>query len=174
MQSLKGSAILAFSCLLSWGCQTPVPFSINTHRAPTDILHTIKVRPGRVLQKCIYLHAEAENRWRHQYFMYVLTDQNEVLEIMHATNQDRTTCNSQTQKINRVLQTKQLVKICVRDELKERTLTTEIPDKIINFSNLGSHKVAYNTLTFDSICNNRRCFSSNEAWVNSCPGFTKQ
>ena len=104
--------------------------------------------------------------------MYVLNDKNEVLEIMQPTNQDKDSCYSQIQKIDKILQSESQVKICVRDEFKDVQGPHE-QRAPIQFGSLGSHKVNYEALTFDSICSSKRCLSNNEVWVNTCPGYIK-
>lgn len=127
----------------------------------------------RIQQKCLFLDAEAENQWRHQYFMYVLNDKNEVLEIMQSTNQDKDSCQIQLNKIEKILKPESLVKLCVRGELKKNVPQSEDQGEFIKFGTLGGHKVVYEALTLDSICNSKECFSNNDVWVNACPGFVK-
>jgi hypothetical protein len=160
-------------CLFITGCQSASIFSIDTFHTEVDDLHVIQVRSDRIRQKCLFLNAEAENSWRHQYFMYALNDKNEVFEIMQSTNQDKDTCYSQAQKIEKILQSDSQVKICVRDELKRNIPEPSSQNTPIQFGPLGKHKVTYEALTFDSICNSKKCFSNNENWVNTCPGFVK-
>ncbi|MCB0392679.1 MAG: hypothetical protein KDD58_15420 [Bdellovibrionales bacterium] len=137
-------------------------------------LHSITVNSNRIGQECLFLNAEAENNWRHQYFMYVLNDKYETLQVMQPTHMDKKTCYSQLQKIESILKSESQVKVCVRDELKKKTLGPDEEDHFVQFSSLGNHKVAYDLLTLDSICSSKKCFSNNSVWVNTCPGFKKQ
>lgn len=158
--------------LLVTGCQSAPIFNIETFHTKANDLHVIEVRTDRIRLKCLFLNADAENNCRHQYFMYVLNNKNEVLEIMESTHQDEDTCSSQKHRIEKILQSGSQVKICVRDELKNVRDAKE-QETLVQFGTLGSHKVNYEALTFDSICNSKKCLSNNEAWVNTCPGFAK-
>lgn len=172
MPHLKSSLTAISLYLFIAGCQSTPIFNIETFHTKANDLHVIQVQSSRVQQKCLFFIAEAENNWRHQYFMYVLNDKNEVLEIMQPTNQDKDSCYSQVQKIDKILQSESQVKICVRDEFKNLQDSHE-QKAPIQFGSLGSYKVNYEALTFDSICSSKRCLSNNEVWVNTCPGFIK-
>ena len=179
MQNLKSKLFLLFVLyFFTSACQSIKGFNLKTFvadpKSNLSDLQVIYVRSDRVKQKCLFFNAEAENRWRHQYFMYVLTDENEVLEIMQSTNQDKGSCNAQTNKIEKILQSESHVKICARDKLKKHVQESGDQNVFIQFGSLGSHEVTYDSLTFDSICNSKKCFTSNEMWVNTCPGFVKQ
>ncbi len=173
MPHLKSSSTLLLLCLFFAGCQSPSVFNIQTAHTTVNDLHVIQVHSNRVQQKCLFLEGEAKNNWRHQYFRYILNDKNEVFEVMEATNQDKETCFSQVQKIEKILQSELRVKICVRDELKSNIQDTSIQNTLIDFGPLGKHGLTYEPLTFDSICNSKKCVSNNEVWVNTCPGFVK-
>ncbi|MBX3020265.1 MAG: hypothetical protein KF799_01205 [Bdellovibrionales bacterium] len=138
----------------------------ESHR---DDLHIIDVRSNRVRQECLFLGAEAENSWRHQYLMYILNDKNEVLEIMQPTNQDKEACYSQIRAAEEILRDDPRVKVCVRDRLQETKDKAKKP--LIEFGSFGTHKVAYEALTLDSVCNSKKCLRNNDIWVNTCPGF---
>lgn len=178
MLSLKNSSFLLSLCFFVSACQSTKAFNIKTfhevNQDSTHDLHIIQVGSSRVQQKCLFFDAEAENKWRHQYFMYILNDKNEALEIMQPTNQDKASCYSQIYKIERVLQSEQRVTLCVRDELKRNIQDLKDQDELIQFGSLGNHKIAYEALTLDSVCNSKECFSNNDIWVNTCPGFVKQ
>jgi len=119
------------------------------------------------------MNAEGDNSWRHQYLMYVLTDKREVLEIMESTHIDGDSCRSQFRAVEKILKAEPHVKICVRDELRE----SQVPDvqkELVLFGSLGNHKVTQEGLTFDTICNSKKCVGDNSAWVDTCPGFIKQ
>lgn len=179
MLNLKNNLfLLLILCFYISACQSTEVFNLKTFSAASksnlNDLHVIYVNSDRVQQKCLFFNAEAENNWRHQYLMYILTDKNEVLEIMQSTNQDKDTCYSQVNKIEKILQSESQVKMCVRDELKKNIQDPGAQNEFIRFGSLGSYKVTYEALTFDSICNSKKCFSSNEAWVNTCPESVKQ
>lgn len=179
MRNLKSNLLLLLSlCFFISACQSTKVFNLRTFPAAKQSnlndLHVIHVNSDRVRQKCFFFNAEAENNWRHQYLMYVLNDKNEVLEIMQATNQDKDSCYSQVRTIEKILQSESQVKICARDELKKSIQDPRSQNEFIQFGSLGSHKVTYEALTLDSICNSKKCLSNNEVWVNTCPGFVKQ
>lgn len=121
-----------------------------------------------------FFNAEAENKWRHQYLMYILNDKSEVLEIMQSTNQDKDSCYSQIQKIEKILQLESRVRVCARSELEKKVQDPESQKETIQFGSLGNYRITYEALILDSICNSKKCFSNNEVWVNTCPGFVKQ
>lgn len=106
--------------------------------------------------------------------MYVLNDKNEVFEIMHSANQDKDSCYAQMSKIEKILQSESQVKVCARDELKKNPQDSQVQGTLVKFGLLGDHKVSYEPLTLDSICNSKKCISNNEMLVNTCPGFVKQ
>ena len=104
--------------------------------------------------------------------MYVLGEKKEALEIMQSTNQDKDTCEAQVKAIEKILGAEPQVKICVRDQLRR----SQVPDaqkELISFGLLGQHKVVQEGLTFDTICNSKKCVGDNSAWVDTCPGFVK-
>jgi hypothetical protein len=178
MQTSKSSLLLLTLCFCISACQSTQVFKLKTFPAAKQSnlndLHVIHLNSDRVRQKCLFFNAEAENNWRHQYLMYVLNDKNEVLEIMQPTNQDEESCYSQVRTIEKILQAESQVKICVRDELRKSIQDPGGQNEFIQFGSLGSHKLTYESLTLDSICNSKKCLSNNEVWVNTCPGFTKQ
>ena len=173
MRHLKSNSMVLLLCVLVAGCQSAPIFNLKTFHTNGDDLHVIFVNSDRVQQKCLFFDAEAENNWRHQYLMYILSDKNEALEIMQSTNQDKDTCKAQVKAVEKILQSEPQVKLCVRGELKPSPQDPKIQNKPIQFGRLGDHKISYESLTLDSICNSRKCFSNNSVWVNTCPGFVK-
>jgi hypothetical protein len=173
MQRLKSNSMVFLMCFFIVGCQSDSVFNLKTFHTNAEDLHVILVNSDRVQQKCLFFDAEAENNWRHQYLMYILSDKNEALEIMHSTNQDKDTCEAQVYAIKKILQTEPQIKLCVRGELKTNTQDPKTQNEPIRFSGLGNHKVYYETLTLDSACNSKKCVSNNSMWVNTCPGFVK-
>lgn len=166
--SLKSKVFLLFLFLLIFGCQSTVSFYLKTipsiDQNKVNDLHVIEAGSNRIVHQCLFLNAEAENNWRHQYFMYILNDKNEVIEIMQPTNQDKDSCYVQLNKIEKILKSKSNIKICARDELK-----IDLQNTTISFGVLGSHKVSYEALTLDRICGAELCFKNEDIWSNSCP-----
>jgi hypothetical protein len=173
MRHLKSNSIIWLLCFFIAGCQVAPIYNLETIHTNGDDLHVILVKSDRVQQKCLFFDAEAENNWRHQYFMYILSDKNEALEIMQSTNQDRDTCKAQVNAIEKILQSEPQVKLCVRGELKTSSQETKTENGPIPFGRLGNHKISYESLTLDSVCNSKKCISNNRVWVNTCPGFVK-
>jgi hypothetical protein len=171
MWNLKSN--LALICLFICACQSTNHFNLKTFHTSVDDLHVIEVESDRVRQECLFFNAEAGNNWRHQYLMYVLNDKNEILEIMQPTHQDKDSCYSQVREIEKLLRSESQVRLCVRDELKKRSQAAGSHDKIIQFGALGANGSTYEALTLDSVCNKKKCISSNDMWVNTCPGFVK-
>lgn len=119
------------------------------------------------------MNAAGDNNWRHQYFMYVLNNRNEALEIMKSTHIDGESCRTQLDAIEKILKTESQVKICVRNKLRESP-SLDAPKEFISFGPLGQHQITHEGLTFDTICNSKKCVGDNSAWVKTCPGFPKQ
>lgn len=173
MRRLKSNSTLLLIYFFIVGCQSAPVFSLKTTHTKADDLQVIFLNSDRVKQNCLFFNAEAENNWRHQYFMYVLSDKNEVLEIMESTNQDKDTCAAQVSSIEKILQSEPKVKLCVRGELKKNSQDPNVKNDRIRFGRLGDYRVSYESLTLDSVCNSKKCVGDNSAWVNTCPGFVK-
>lgn len=177
MPNSKSNLLLLSLYFFISACQSTGAFNLKTFSGvdqdKAHDLHVIHVNSERVRQKCLFLNAEAENNWRHQYFMHILNDKNDVLEIMQPTHLDKDSCYSQVHKIEKLLQSESRVKVCARDELKKDTQNPKVQKDRIQFGSLGHYQVAYDALTLDSICNSKKCFSNNDVWVNTCPGFVK-
>jgi hypothetical protein len=173
MRNLRNNSLVFALCFFVSGCQTAPVFNLKTYRTNAEQLHVIVLNSDRVQHKCLFFNAEAENNWRHQYLMYVLGDKNEVLEIMHSTNQDKETCEGQVNAIEKILQSEPQVKLCVRGELKTNLQDPTVQSVPVRFGRLGDHKTSYESLTLDSACNSKKCVSNNTVWVNTCPGFAK-
>ena len=168
MKNLKNKFITFAVLPLTIGCQSLRVFQIDNF----DDLHVITTKVNRVNQKCVFLDAEAENKWRHQYVMYLLDDKNQVVEVLQSTHMDKDSCYSQMNEIQKVLKKDSVARVCARDNLKQREIS-DSPGDLISFGSLGSHKVSYKPLTFDSICNSKKCVGDNSAWIKTCPGFVK-
>jgi hypothetical protein len=173
MRHLKSNSTILLLCFLVAGCQSAPIFELKTFHTKADDLHVIYVSSDRVQQKCLFFDAEAENNWRHQYLMYILSDKNEALEIMQSTNQDKDTCESQLKAIAKILQPEPQIKLCVRGELKTNPQDPKTQNVPIRFGRMGDHKISYESLTIDSVCNSKKCVGDNSMWVNTCPGFVK-
>jgi len=173
MRNLKNSLFLFLFGTLVSACQTTGVFRFETFPDQKGDLHIIHTNSDRIQQRCLFLDAEGDNNWRHQYFMYVLSDKSEVFEIMKSTHTDEDFCRSQVRAIEKILEAEPRAKICVRDELKKGQ-DPEAQKELVPFGRLGQHKVTYEGLTFDSICNSKKCVGDNSAWVDTCHGFVKQ
>lgn len=175
MKNLKSKLFYSYLIFLIVGCQTVQTFDIQTFhdKDATGDLHVISVKSDRVKQKCLFFNAEAENNWRHQYLMYLLNDKNEVLEIMQPTHQDRESCYSQINKVERILKSESVVRLCVREELRKKTEDPKDLIEMVQFGSLGDHKIIYESQTLDSVCNSKKCESNNEVFTSTCPGFVK-
>lgn len=172
MKLLKNSSVF-LALYFSIGCQLIDSFNIKTIYTGGGHLHIINVQPNHIRQECTFLNAEGENNWRHQYSMYILNDRDEVIELIAPTHLDKDSCRSRAQKIQNIIQSNSKLRICARDELKKKNPKSSGPTATIQFGPSGNHRVAYETLTFDSICSFKKCFSNNEVWVNTCPGFVQ-
>lgn len=173
MQNLKNNLFLFFFSSSISACQSTKNFSLETFPDPKGDLHIIQTSSDRVQQKCLFMNAEGDNSWRHQYFMYVLNNKHEVLEIMESTHTGGDSCRSKFLAIEKLLKVEPLVKICARDEMRKSQIP-EAKKELISFGLLGKHKVTQEGLTFDTICNSQKCIGDNSMWVDTCPGFAKQ
>jgi hypothetical protein len=135
-------------------------------------LYVVTTKANRVRQKCVFLDAEAENKWRYQYVMYLLDGKNKVIEVLQSTHLDKGSCYSQINEIEGLLQKDLSVRVCIRNHLEKMDSADEQRD-LVSFDSLGNHQVAYKPLTLDSICNSKKCVGDNSAWVKTCPGFVK-
>lgn len=169
MKNLKNK--LLFILFLNFSCASKQSFIIKSFHTETssEELHTVKVNSSRIQQKCSFLNAEDENKWRHQYTMYILNDQNEIIEILHPIHQDKNSCLSQIKEISKIIKEEKTVDLCLRGNLKKDLNTNEIYE----FHVSEKYPIIYSFLTFDSICSSKKCYSINEAWKETCPGFKK-
>ena len=168
MPYLKSNFIFLILTQFLMGCQSSKDFEIKSYN--NNKLHVVKISTDRIEHECYFLNAEKENIWRHQYFLRLLNDKNEVLIAMYPTNQSDDKCDAHKKKVEKIFKKEKYVTLCVRDEL--------IPDPdyrdLYDFGSLGKHRQTYDPLFFDSICNSSECYSINETWTNTCPGFKKQ
>ena len=152
-------------------CATKKSFEITSfpNQESFEDFHIIKVNSDQIKQGCAFLDAEDENKWRHQYAMYILNDQKEVIEVLHSIHQAKSVCLSQTQEVSKIIKKSSSVTLCLRGRLKKDLTNTEFQV----FDTSDKFPVRYSFLIFDSICNSKSCFSVNEGWERTCPGFTK-
>jgi hypothetical protein len=173
MATSKNKICLIYFSLFLVGCQT---FNLNTHQSPDGDsdrdLHTVHVTSNRVRQECGFLDASDENHWRHQYVMYILNEKNEVFEIMHPINQVRETCEANKKRIEKILSSDLVVKICLREGLVGSERDKEVDYNYVDFGKLGRHLIKFEGLEFDSICNLKECFRNEHFYpLENCPGF---
>jgi hypothetical protein len=138
-----------------------------------DDLNIIEIDGNRVIQECYFMNAEKENNWRHQYILYMLDANDEVIPVYNPTNQDKAQCLAQFKKVEKVLKNVTRVRLCVRDKLEK--ITDGSTPEVHDFGPLGKHESPYHALTFDTICNNlQKCYSISDTWTKTCPDFQKQ
>lgn len=169
MLNLKNSLLLTTFLYLS--CVTRAPFEISSslNQKTSEDFHVVKVSANHIRQECVFLDAEDENKWRHQYMMYILNDQNEVIEVLHSINQAKSVCKSQMNEVSKILKRSLVVTLCLRGKLEKDLTNSEFQV----FEHSKKFPVRYSFLTFDSVCNSKDCFSVNDAWKYTCPGFVK-
>lgn len=160
MQHSKSNLLLIL-LIFAVGCQSTRVFEVQTFSAPPetnlDDRHMIRIQANRVRQECLFLNAEAGNKWRHQYFMYLLTGKNDVLPVMFAINQEGSVCQKQLKRIQKILDRDKEVTICANSELTKISKKDERTDPI-QFGHLGTHEIAYDTLFLDAVCDSKDCF----------------
>lgn len=173
MKILKNNLFILLSFQIFSACQTSRDFKIQSLPDEPNDLYVIQAKSSQIYQRCLFLNAEDESNWRHQHYIYILSDKKEIYEIMQPHHQDRETCYSQMKKIETILQTESQVKLCIRDKLEENLQDSKSLDVITQLDKVEVGGATYESQTLDSICNSKKCFSNNDLWVNTCPGFTK-
>lgn len=170
MADLKNN-FLALLLFFALGCQTQNSFKIQTFTDGdrTNDLHVVKIDSNRIRQECYFMNATEENKWRYQYLIYLLDDKNEVVSAMYPRNQEKNVCQEHLEKVEKIFVKSAQITLCLRDDLTRQSTPKEYHD----FGKLGKHPDVYDALTFDSICNEKECYSINHIWTNSCPGFKK-
>ncbi len=169
-----GKSLVMLSCLFISACQTVGGFKIQSYNNDGIELQVIQVSPNRIRQQCLFLNAEGDGRWRHQYLMFILSGKSEVLEIADPLNMDKESCQEQIVRIEKILKSESGLKLCARDGLKKKVANVGSWQDTADFDSLGVHKVKYESLTFDSICNSKKCYGDNSAYTYTCPGFVKK
>ncbi len=173
MTNLRSSLVVVLLNSLILGCQTTRDFRIQSIPNEPNDLHVIQVKSSHVYQRCLFFNAEAENNWRHQHLIYIFSNKNEVFEIVQPHDQDRETCYSQIKKVEKILQAESHVRFCIRDKLIKNPQASENLGMINQVEKIELGSATYESQTLDSVCNSKKCFSNNDLWVNTCPGFTK-
>lgn len=169
MKNLRKNSffILIFTTLI-FSCQNVQTFKMKNHEKE---IHTVEIDSNRIIQECHFMNAEKENQWRHQYVLYMLDAKNEVIPVYYPTNQDKSTCSDQLKVIEKILKKESPVRLCVRDRLEK--IDDGSAPEIHSFGPLGKHESPYHGLTFDTICNSKKCYSISDTWTYTCPGFKK-
>ncbi len=125
MKNLKSKSFLTAFILLVTNCVSQKKFEIKKILTnPTyDDLHIVKIQPDRIIQECLFLDAEAENKWRHQYSMFILNDNHEVIPITYSIHLEKSVCLEHAKKVDKILKNTSEVTHCLRDKF------TKDPDK---------------------------------------------
>jgi hypothetical protein len=170
-EKIKNSGIALIGFILgTTGCQTTKPFEIK--KLKEEELYVVDVDRNRIIHECYFMNAEKENNWRHQYFLYILDNQNEAIALLYPTNQGKEECLAHLKKVESILKTKSRLKLCIRGELKRGDYKNS-PPEFLDFGPLGKHESPYDAFQFDTICNSKECFSISDTWTYTCPNFKK-
>lgn len=129
----------------------------ETFSYPGEDVHIFMVQSSTISQKCVFLNAENENKWRYQYYLNLWVDNNHSIQILAPFHMDKEFCQSQIASVEALLKEDSQVKICVRGEL-EKNIEKLIPSD----------------LTLDYICNSKKCVGDKSTWTHTCPGFIKK
>ncbi len=174
MKHLKNSIIFSLLCTFNSGCQSTGSYKIKTYHIKNQDFQVIQVSSNRIRQECLFLNAEDEGKWRHQYLMFVLNDENEAMEIAHPHNMDIESCQEQIVQVEKILRAANRTILCARESLKQKSSAGGSWQDKADFGYLGVHAVKYDSLTFDTICDSKKCYGDNSAYTYTCPGFIKQ
>ncbi|MBL7543376.1 MAG: hypothetical protein JNL11_06140 [Bdellovibrionaceae bacterium] len=174
MKRLKNSILFTLLCVFNSACQSTGGYKIKTFHIENQDFQVVQVSPSRIRQECLFLNAEEEGKWRHQYLMLLLNDKNEAIEIAHPHNMDIDSCREQIVHVEKILRIANQAFLCARDSLKKKSAVGGSWQDQADFGPLGIHPVKYDSLTFDTICNSEKCYGDNSAYTYTCPGFTKQ
>lgn len=172
MKHLLNRTFIVFLCILIFGCQSV--FETKTFQIKDQELHVIEITTDRVMQQCLFLNAEGDGKWRHQYLMFLLSNKNEVLEVADPLNMDQESCLRQLSKIEQILKSTSRVSVCIRDEFKKKRTPSDSWAERVDFGTLGSYSVEYESFTTDTICNSKECYGDNSTYTYTCPGFSKK
>lgn len=163
MKNLKNRS-LPLCLMILIGCQSNKVFDIQSFEK--DELHIVKIQTERIKHDCYFVNAEKENKWRHQYFLYMLTDNNKVISAMFPTNQGKPECMEHLKKVEKIFKNNKEVKFCLRGEIESKP---NGEGDIQDFKHLGKYKAENYALTFDTICNSKECYSISDTWTDTCP-----
>ena len=171
MTYLKSKIFASTFITLVFSCTSKGVFEMNSFDTKnySNELHTLTVSSYNIKHECLFLDAEAENKWRHQYMMYILNNNKEVIPVMYSIHQEKSVCLEHLKKVEKILKKSSTVKMCLRGSFRKDSTSGEVQD----FGSLGKHPVIFESLTFDSICASKECYSVNDTWTETCPGFTK-
>lgn len=171
MPCLKSKILTSVFIVLLFSCKSKDVFEIKSYHTKNyhNELHTLTVSYTHIKQECLFLNAEAENKWRHQYMMYILNNNNEVIPVMYSIHQEKSVCLEHLKKVEKILKKSSTVKMCLRGALRSDSTSSEVQD----FGSLGKYPVIFESLTFDSICASAECYAVNDIWTETCPGFKK-
>lgn len=170
MKNLKNNLVFLILVLFLNACQSTKNFEMKSDEKAE--LNIVEISTNRIIQECYFINAEKENNWRHQYILNMLNERNEVIPVFYPTNQGKTECLSHLKKVEKILKKESQVKLCVRGQL-EKIASGNFPPEFYDFGPLGKHESPYYSLTFDTICNSKDCYSINETRTTTCPGFEK-
>lgn len=171
MKNLKrNNYLFSIFLILLCSCQSTQKFKMTTLEKKE--LNIIDVDTNRIIQECYFMNAERENKWRHQYILNILNEKNEVIPVHYPTNQGKPECLAHLKKVEKILKKERRVRLCVRNRLEKMNMD-DSPPEFYDFGALGKHESPYYSLTFDTICNSKECFSISDTWTYTCPGFGK-
>ncbi len=171
MKNLRSNLFVFLLLMVLVSCKSQAALEIHSFdsKGETKDLQVVTLNSKSIVQKCIFLNAEDENQWRHDYVMYILNEHQEVIPVMSSLHLAKSVCKEQIKKIKKILNKYQQVKLCLRGKIKAESTSNEFVD----FGKQGKPPIKYESLIFDSICSTNDCYSVNEAWTETCPGFKK-
>lgn len=164
--SKKSNLEFLAATVFFFGCQNTQSFKMTTFEK--EELNVVEIDRSRIIQECVFLNAEKENNWRHQYVLYLLNAKNEAIPVFFPTNQGKKECADHLEKVEKILKNQTRVKLCLRDLLEEMN---PVSSEVYDFGALGNHKSPYYALTFDTICNDKDCYSISDTWAHTCPSL---
>jgi hypothetical protein len=171
MAKLKNNLIFQILSLIISGCGSNPTYEIKTY-PPNKYtqFHVLNIDSRRITHECLFFNAKDDQNWRHHYYMHILNDKNEVMTVDYPTDQDIDDCTEHLKKVEKIFKKSTTVKMCIRGEFNKEYAN---PDKIIDYKDLGKHAETYHLSELDTICNTTQCYSINETWINTCPGFVQ-
>ncbi len=171
MQKLKSNFIFLILNILILGCKLIPTYEIKTYPPNKHTqFHILNIDSRRISHECLFFNAKGDQNWRHHYYMHILNDKDEVITAQYPIDQEIDDCTDHLKKVEKIFKKHKTVKMCIRGEF---VTTYANHNEIIDFKDLGKHSETYSLLDFDSICNSTECYSINETWIDTCPGFIK-